>query len=172
MPSVYQKFQIDKLKYPGVSGYPTYHTGFETFHLVDKIIDPGFVASRASTQISLHIILQLSESPVIPYSLQDMTRVLEKELKKDIFKVLRDIGLGDSLDVMVEAFQKFKSSVSHWERETEKLKSDGFRDKLRSVFLILDLWGQRRLHFCPHRAESGRLYRTVLCSYIGSNLGH
>ena len=136
VPATYQKFKIDKLKYPGVSGYPTYHTGFETFHLVDKIIDPGFVASRASTQISLHIILQLSESPVIPYSLQDMTRVLEKELKKDIFTTLRDIGLGESLDVMVEAFQKFKYSVLQWERETEKLQSDGFRDKLRSVVIV------------------------------------
>ena len=131
VPATYQKFKIDKLKYPGVSGYPTYHTGFETFHLVDKIIDPGFLTSRASTQISLHIILQLSESPVIPYSLQEMTRVLEKELKKDIFTTLRDLGLGDSLDVMVEAFHKFKSSVSLWDKETEKLKSDGFRDKLR-----------------------------------------
>ena len=34
VPSTYQKFKIDKLKYPGVSGYPTYHTGFETFYLL------------------------------------------------------------------------------------------------------------------------------------------
>ena len=34
-------FQDEKL-YPGMSGYPGYHTGFETFDLVDRIYDPEF----------------------------------------------------------------------------------------------------------------------------------
>ena len=131
VPATYQKFKIDKLRYPGVSGYPTYHTGFETFYLVDKIIDPGFVTSRASTQISLHVILQMSESPVIPYSLEDMITVLEAALQKDLFKVLRDLGIGDSLDLMIGSFQEFKASVLQWQRETERMKLEGFSDKLK-----------------------------------------
>ena len=131
VPATYQKFKIDKLKYPGVSGYPTYHTGFETFHLVDKIIDPGFVTSRASTQISLHVILQMSESPLIPYSLQDLVTVLQKGLEKDIFKTLRKLGVGDSLDVMIAAFLKFKSSIEAWQRETDRMKAGGLADKLK-----------------------------------------
>ena len=32
----------DEKLYPGMSGYPGYHTGFETFDLVDRIYDPEF----------------------------------------------------------------------------------------------------------------------------------
>ena len=131
VPSTYQKFKIDKLQYPGVSGYPTYHTGFETFYLVDKIIDPGFITSRASTQISLHVILQLSESPIIPYTLQDTITVLETALKKELFTSLRELGLSEPLDVMIEAFQEFRSSVERWQRETEEMKEAGLTDKLK-----------------------------------------
>ena len=29
----------------GISGYPLYHSVYETFHLVDKIMDPTFAVS-------------------------------------------------------------------------------------------------------------------------------
>ena len=32
----------DEKLYPGMSGYPGYHTGFETFDLVDRIYDPEY----------------------------------------------------------------------------------------------------------------------------------
>ena len=28
--------------YPGIGGYPAYHTGYETFDLVDRIYDPEY----------------------------------------------------------------------------------------------------------------------------------
>ena len=52
-------------------------TGFEIFYLMDKLADPGFKISKASTQLGLHMTLQLAEAPVLPYSITDMTRVIE-----------------------------------------------------------------------------------------------
>ena len=35
----------------GKWGYPTYHTGFETFHLMDKMVDPGFWAAKNTSEL-------------------------------------------------------------------------------------------------------------------------
>ena len=104
VPSIYYGFKR--------SGYPTYHTGFETFYLMDKLVDPGFNSSKASTQLGLHMALQLSEAPVLPYSLTHMTSVIEgaiTELQNTTFVTLRERGAGESLDVMLKAFQEFKT---------------------------------------------------------------
>ena len=51
-------------------------TGFETFYLVDKIIDPGFEISKICTQMALHMTLQVAEDLVLPYSLNHIIRYL------------------------------------------------------------------------------------------------
>ena len=50
IPAVQVMFKTDEKKY-GVGWYPTYHTGFETFYLVDKIVDPGFKIHRTCAQV-------------------------------------------------------------------------------------------------------------------------
>ena len=47
------RFKDDTKKYKGVGQYPTYHTGYETFHLMDEIIDPGFKIHRTCAQVNL-----------------------------------------------------------------------------------------------------------------------
>ena len=59
VPALFYQFKPDPQKYPGISGYPTYHTGFETFHLMDKIIDPGFLLHRSCAQLATHALLQV-----------------------------------------------------------------------------------------------------------------
>ena len=79
---------------------------------MDQLVDPGFNSARASTQLGLHMALQLSEAPVLPYSLTTMTSVIESaitELQNTTFVTLREHGAGDSLNVMLEAFQEFKT---------------------------------------------------------------
>ena len=41
VPSINLVFRLDRNKYKGVGSYPPYHTGYDTFYLVDKILDPG-----------------------------------------------------------------------------------------------------------------------------------
>ena len=59
VPALYFLFKTDDQKYPG-AGYPAYHTGFETFYLVDEILDPGFLLHRTCTQLSTHMLLQVT----------------------------------------------------------------------------------------------------------------
>ena len=48
VPGLFYTFTVDHQKYPKVGfPYPTYHTGFETFHLMDKILDPGFALHKS-----------------------------------------------------------------------------------------------------------------------------
>ena len=99
--------------------YPTYHTGFETFYMMDKLVDPGFKIAKASTQLGLHMALQMMEAPVLPYSMSDMTRVIEgaiTELHNTTFDTLRGNGAGKSLDLMLEAFQEFKTATEAFSR--------------------------------------------------------
>ena len=56
VPALYYGFYVDKQKYPGLSGYPTYHTGFETFFLMEQLLDPGFRLARTCTQLALHMV--------------------------------------------------------------------------------------------------------------------
>ena len=52
IPAINLRFKDDTKKYPGVGQYPMYHTGFETFYLVDKLIDPGFKIHKTCAQVS------------------------------------------------------------------------------------------------------------------------
>ena len=77
-----------------MSGYPGYHTGFETFDLVDKIYDPEFKVFisfftknsslkvklaaqvfRACAQLNLRLTLQLAESPLLPLKMEPYAKV-------------------------------------------------------------------------------------------------
>ena len=59
VPALYFSFRTDDHKYPG-AGYPAYHTGFETFFLMDEILDPGFALHKSCSQLSLHMLLQVA----------------------------------------------------------------------------------------------------------------
>ena len=51
IPAINLRFKDDTKKYPGVGQYPTYHTGYETFYLMDKLIDPGFKIHKTCAQV-------------------------------------------------------------------------------------------------------------------------
>ena len=125
VPAAYHNFIIDKKKYPSAGAYPAYHTGFETFYLVDQILDPGFAISKSSAQLNLHLILQLSETSLLPYSPADIVSTLERALKGEDFRTLRVLGLGDSLDVMLEALGKLKTALENWSSEVEREREAG-----------------------------------------------
>ena len=118
--------------YKREGGYPAYHTGFETFYLMDKLVDPGFKSSKACTQLGLHMALQLSEAPVLPYSLTHMIDVIEgaiTELQNSTFITLRERGAGESLDVTLEAFQEFKAAAELF----SSCQNNALNDELRYI---------------------------------------
>ena len=124
VPSVYYGFRR------GGGLYPTYHTGFETFYMMDKLVDPGFKASKACTQMGLHMALQMAEAPVLPYSLTDMTKVIEgaiTELQNTTFVTLRENGAGESLNGTLAAFQDFKAAAQVFTSNQDSALHDELR---------------------------------------------
>ena len=78
IPSLIYGFKIDKRKYPGsTGGYPTYHTGYETFYLMDTLLDPGFKLLKTCSQLSLHMLLQLTEPTILPLQPEHIVREVE-----------------------------------------------------------------------------------------------
>ena len=55
IPAINLRFKDDNKKYPGVGQYPMYHTAYETFYLMDKLIDPGFKIHRTCAQVANHL---------------------------------------------------------------------------------------------------------------------
>ena len=51
IPVAYLEFGVDDKKFPGLDYYPMYHTGYETFYYVDKLVDPGFKIHKTCTQV-------------------------------------------------------------------------------------------------------------------------
>ena len=119
-------FRLDKKKFPNITGYPAYHTGIETFFLMDKIVDPGFKTLRSCAQITLHMALQLAETSIIPYSLDEIPREVDKALDgfEETFNTLRQNGLGDSIDVLVKSWNTFKKAINNFiEKTGESVKN-------------------------------------------------
>lgn len=52
----------------GDRGNPLYHTLHDTFHLVAKLMDPTFKYHQATTRVMGHVLLQLSDSNIIPFN--------------------------------------------------------------------------------------------------------
>ena len=137
VPSLDYYFDIDKQKYPkSTGGYPTYHTGYETFFLMDHLLDPGFKLHKTCSQLSLHIILQLAESTILPFQpldiVKELVKAFDKMEKENVTKTLRDNGAGAAFDLMKVSFNGFKLTVDRWTEKRNNMKTtDIFVDPIR-----------------------------------------
>jgi len=90
-------FFEDKKLYPNIGLYPAYHTGFETFELVDRIYDPEFKIFRACSQLNLRLGLELAESEKLPMRMENYADVMEDGMvtleEAGILSKLEDHGI-------------------------------------------------------------------------------
>ena len=113
-------FQEDRKRYPDIGGYPAYHTGFETFDLVDKVYDANFTIFGACAQLNLRIGLELAEAELLPLKMEPYATVME-----DGAKVLNDSGILQKLSDLkidtsffIEAIQEFRSAAEGFDHLT------------------------------------------------------
>ena len=106
-------FQEDRKRYPNIGGYPAYHTGFETFDLVDKVYDANFTIFGACAQLNLRIGLELAETELLPFKMEHYATVME-----DGVKVLNDSGIIQKLSDLeietsyfIEAIREFRAAA-------------------------------------------------------------
>ncbi|CAG2120386.1 unnamed protein product, partial [Medioppia subpectinata] len=80
IPAINIEFTFDKKKYP-ISGYPAYHTGYETFYLVDKFIDPDFSLHKTCSQLLGVLLHAISGSTLIPYRIDELANRVQTDYK-------------------------------------------------------------------------------------------
>ena len=68
--------------------YPTYHTGYETFYLMDEIIDPDFKIHKTCAESTIHMVLNLADSAILPYNLKLLPRYAKSILTMANFVIL------------------------------------------------------------------------------------
>lgn len=125
IPAINLRFKDDTKKYKGVGQYPTYHTGYETFYLVDQIIDPGFKIHRTCAQTSLHILMEMADSSILPYNLERFPKSMKETLKvmdtANVTMQLKDNGAG--IEFLKEAVDNFEKATKEYTINLEKLKN-------------------------------------------------
>ena len=78
MPVIDFGFGADTKLHPSVAeiGYPSYHTAYETFDLIERIVDPGFNLLSLATKMALCLVRDFAENIVLDFDLQDYDEFL------------------------------------------------------------------------------------------------
>lgn len=125
IPAIDITWSPDKKKYP-ISGYPPYHTAYETFNMMKQFIDPDFMRHKKCAQLIGILSHILADSTVIPYDLMEMANKLK--LVIDNFEVdgvsekLNKIGI--SLNSLKNAIDKFQEQAEIWHNRIMHLNLD------------------------------------------------
>eukprot|EP00092_Neocalanus_flemingeri_P089241 GFUD01112903.1.p1 GENE.GFUD01112903.1~~GFUD01112903.1.p1 ORF type:complete len:755 (-),score=192.43 GFUD01112903.1:119-2383(-) len=170
VPALYYSFDVDTQKYPGVkAGYPMYHTGYETFYLMDQLLDPGFKLHKTCSQLSLHMILQLVQSSILPFNPTHIIKELEKAIdameEKNVTKTIKDNGAGQAFDLMTESLNGFKLSVNKWTEMRKEIENTGALDDLFSQRILNDqIMLLERTFLLPQGLPGRHNYRHALFS--------
>ena len=118
VPAVFFMFGTDSQIYPPRPYYPTYHTGFETFYLVDKILDPHFSLHKSCSQLGMHMMLQMAESALLPLATRHFVAEVKKGIKdfekKGNAKKLRDAGLDEPYKTLNASINEFAAASHMW----------------------------------------------------------
>ena len=129
VPAVFFMFGTDSQIYPPRPYYPTYHTGFETFYLVDKILDPHFSLHKSCSQLGMHMMLQLAESALLPLATRHFVAEVEKGIagleKAGAVKQLRDAGLGEPYDILLASVKEFTTASTTWAEKRKEMQMSG-----------------------------------------------
>nr|XP_053627350.1 glutamate carboxypeptidase 2-like [Cherax quadricarinatus] len=124
IPCVDMWFRRDKNK-NDISIYPSYHTGYETFYMVDKNVDPGFRIHQGCGRIASLLLKYFADSLIIPYSLQHLPEAMKDAL--DTFKKsgTRDkiIRIYEKYTLLEESLTNFTDAAATFERELEEKRT-------------------------------------------------
>ncbi|PVD25947.1 hypothetical protein C0Q70_13613 [Pomacea canaliculata] len=119
--SVDISYMYDPNKYP-IAFYPLYHTEYETFDAVKRLIDPDFRYHRSVGQVAVEIVRLLADSLIIPFNISDYAWGLEMNRQK------LDKGFGSRLQQIVSNYpdlqkviEGFKKDVQTFERTVSQI---------------------------------------------------
>ena len=113
IPAFNLRFKDDDKKFKGLGQYATYHTGFETFYLVDEIVDPGYKIHKACAQTSIHALMQMADSAVLPFNARLLPQAMQEALDAfdgaNVSKTLQENGA--SLEYVKRAVKELQTAA-------------------------------------------------------------
>ncbi|XP_064110496.1 N-acetylated-alpha-linked acidic dipeptidase 2-like isoform X4 [Macrobrachium nipponense] len=134
IPSLDRYFAFDTNKYD-VHLYPFFHTGYDTFHMVDKIVDPDYRITQGCGRMSALLLKYFSDSAVIPYSLSRMAETIEENLVRLTANGIRErlVQIYDKFPVLEEAVTNLTQSINKFVQRVEQTKDTMGPMLLRAV---------------------------------------
>ncbi|KAK7083133.1 Glutamate carboxypeptidase 2, partial [Halocaridina rubra] len=108
IPSIDVWFRTDKNKYD-ITIYPSYHTGYETFYMVDTKVDPGFRIHQGCSRIALLTLKYFADAVIIPYSIARFP----EEIKNALVSI-KENGNGDKLLEIYDKFPLLEESIDNF----------------------------------------------------------
>nr|XP_045619566.1 N-acetylated-alpha-linked acidic dipeptidase 2-like [Procambarus clarkii] len=105
-------FEIDENKY-NITTYPSYHTGYETFYMMDKHMDPGFRIHQGCSRVAALTLRYFADSVLLPYSLEHLPKAM-----KDALDALRKGGKRDKLISIYDKYYLLEESLMNFTYES------------------------------------------------------
>ena len=176
VPGLYYSFESDRQKYPNMGfPYPAYHTGFETFHLMDKILDPGFVFHKSCSQLGIHMLLNLAESTLLPLATKHFMAEVEKGItsleKAGAVKQLEDAGFSEPYNLLLTSIEEFKTASISWSARRNDMKmSSQLDDPLKARMINDQIMKFERLWILPKGLPGRGAIRHAIFSPAKFNL--
>lgn len=105
-----------------LSAYPMYHSVYETFYLVDNIMDIKFNYHKAVGQVWLEMARNLADSLILPFNVTDFSntlRDLAESLLSRFGKLMDDNGI--KTGYLRQEIQNFTEAVQEFEKQLLKI---------------------------------------------------
>ncbi|XP_042227870.1 glutamate carboxypeptidase 2-like [Homarus americanus] len=116
-------FRRDKNKNE-ISIYPSYHTGYETFYMVDHNVDPGFRIHQGCSRLASLMLRFFADSALIPYSLEQLPKTIKEGIdsfkkngkRDELIKIYENYALlEESIDSFIDAAKTFSQDLKNKE---------------------------------------------------------
>ncbi|XP_063877913.1 glutamate carboxypeptidase 2-like [Scylla paramamosain] len=145
IPSLMMTFTTDKRKYDVF--FPYYHTGYETFYMLDKIVDPGFKITQGCSRIVGLALRYFADSHLLPFHLPQLPLTVKESLegvKKDYHETLLSIYpkfslLEEAVDDLTDAAQLFDATLKERVKDMDPVTLRAVNDqvmKIEQLFLL------------------------------------
>jgi hypothetical protein len=166
IPAVDLNFNFDYHADPTLKdiAYPTYHTGYETFELVNNTVDRDFSMHATCSRLSLAVVRDLSDRVVlnlVPLEYAKLLRSAWAQLEAD--EALAQIeGLGISTEALGAQIERFAVAVTNWTTLFSSL--DASSDPLLARALNDQMMGLDRAFLLTHGLPNRPQYRHSIIS--------
>ncbi|KAI6205494.1 hypothetical protein M3Y94_00798700 [Aphelenchoides besseyi] len=113
------------------SGYAFYHTAYETYETMERLIDPTGAVFVAMAQFWMTAALRISENPIIPFDLQSITGMLSEWVRRLDVQLVH-LGLDQALgsdeyrehfNFIDQSIVAFRSAATTLQQNAETVES-------------------------------------------------